>query len=332
MIFRSGIGKRIRDAWVRQQDRRAYVQELRLATEQVVQVADPGIRNAVRYQKVLHGPIDDAMQYCTKLIDAIPGPVPLSRKGYEADPRVQYLFASAEELEEVLRISPGPQALRTQGYVGEVSALLTMTRSERTVFGYEQEGESIQQDVAHQAVSFVDHRIVAPAETMSQVKRQLVQRGLDILATAAMETITGLKAKKAELREQKEYFSAMLKIMGGKRKAWEPFAPPDSGKIDEIVKLEERLTELETDYAALRKQLDGPEDAMVFLKTVMSRPHEELSFQHYSLRLDWRRFRLDGNDDAEGKEVRLVEMSNRSGEIQRSAVMVTFTLGETTSS
>lgn len=171
MIFRSGIGKRIHDAWLRQQDRRAYVQGLRLATEQVVQVADPGIRNAVRYQKILQEPIDDAMQYCTKLIDAIPGPVRLSRKGYEVDPRVQYLFASAEELEEVLRISPGPQALRTQGYVGEVSALLTMTRSERTVFGYEQEGERIQQDVAHQAVSFVDHRIVAPAETMNQVKR-----------------------------------------------------------------------------------------------------------------------------------------------------------------
>lgn len=58
-----------------------------------------------------------------------------------------------------------------------------------------------------------------------------------------METITGLKAKKAELREQNEYLSAMLKIMGGKRKAWEPFAPPDSGKIEEIVKLEERAAD-----------------------------------------------------------------------------------------
>lgn len=329
IFFRTGIGKFMRDIWVRGQSRRLYAQKLRQATENVVEVADPLIRTANNYQEILEDPIDDAMKYLAQLIDTIPGPVALSRKGYESDHTVKFLFASPEELEEVVRISPELRDLRDKGYAGEIVALLTMTRRERTVYGYEQDGEAILRDVAQLAVNFVDHRIVAPAATMDSVRNQLVQRGLSILATTAMETITGLKAKKAELREQKEYLGAMLRIMGGKKIAWEPLAPIDPAQLEEIAKAEQRLVEVKTELAAVQKQLDGPEDALAFLKTVVSRPSEELLIQHYTLRLNWKRIRLDGKDDDEGNEIRLAELSNRSGEIKRSAVLVTFALGET---
>jgi len=328
IFFRTGIGKFIRDTWLRRQSRRLHNHKLRQVTELVVQVADPLIRNADDYQKILQDPIDEATKYFTQLIDAIPGPVDLSRKGYESDHTVKFLFASPEELEEVVRISPELRYLRDKGYTGEVVALLTMTLRERTVYGYVQDGETFQRDVAQQAVDFVDHRIVAPETTMDSVKNQLVEKGLSILATTAMEIITGLKAKKAELREQKEYLGAMLRIMGGRKIAWESFTPLDPAQLEEITKAEQRLVEVKAELAELQNQLDGPEDALNFLKTVVSRPSEELLIQEYPLHLNWKRIRVSGKDETEGNEISLAELSNRSGAIKRSAVLVTLVLGE----
>jgi len=326
IFLRSGIGKKLHTLWLQEKNRRLSIQELHRAVEEVVQVADPLIRTADHYQKVLQGPIDGAMKYFSQFIDMIPGPIMLTRQGYEADHTVQYLFASPDELEEVIRISPALQALRNEGIVGEVLALLTMTRREHTVYGYEQSGESVLRDVAQQAVDFVDHRIVAPAAAQDRVKSQLVQRGLNILATAAMETIAGLKAEKAKLREQREYLGAMLRIMGGKKNAWEAFVPLDPAQIEEIAQAEQRLIEVKAELAELLKQLDGPEDALAFLKTALSRPDEELNIEDYTLRMNWKRIRLDRKDDAEGKEIRLAEFSNRTGNLKRSAVLATIVL------
>lgn len=328
MFFRTRIGKIFGEAWARRQERRLHAQELRQAIEQVVQIADPMICNVDHYQEVLRLPIDVAIQHLTQLIDAIPGPVILNRQGYESDHTVKFLFASPEELDDVVRISPEVQTLRDNGYAGEIKALLTMTRQERTVYGYEQDGEVILRDIAQQAVNFVDHRIVSPAPTMENMKARLVQNGLNILASAAMEIITGLKAQKAELREQKEYLGAMLKIMGGKKMVWESFAPQDSAQLEEMNLAQQRLEEVQTKLAEVQKQLDGPEDAMAFLKMVVERPQEELIIRDYALRLNWKRVRVEGKDDAEGNEIKLVELSNRNGALKRSAVFVTFTLGE----
>lgn len=327
MLLRSGIGKMLYDTWLRSRRRRAQAQELRQVIEHVVQVADPGIRNAGHYWKILLSPIESAMEYFSTLIEALPGPVALNRSAYSSDSLVQYLFASADELEEVLRLSREPQTLAEQGYVGEVTALLTMTRKERTMFGHKQEGNMVQRDVAQQAVSFVDHQIVSPAATMDKARQQLVQRGLDVLATIAMEKIAGLKAEKAQLREQKEYLNAMLRIMGGKKDVFEQFlAPPDPKKKQEIAKVEERLAEVSAELEAVRKQLDSPEDALAYLKTVMSHSSEELILTPYTLRLDWKGVRLDQEDDPEGNEIRLAELSLISDPINRSAVLVTFNI------
>ncbi len=326
IFLRTGIGRKLHTLWLQEKNRRLSVQELHRAVEEVVQVADPLIRNADRYQKVLQGPIDEATKYFSQFIDMIPGPVSLSRQGYELDHTVKYLFSSPEELEEVIRISPALQALRNEGLVGEVLALLTMTRREHTVYGYEQSEGAVLRDVAQQAVDFIDHRIVAPAAARDRVKSQLVQRGLNILATAAMETIAGLKAEKAKLREQREYLGAMLRIMGGKKNAWEAFVPLDPAQLEEIAKAEQRLIEVKAELAELLKQLEGPEDALAFLKSVLDRPHEELRIEDYTLRMNWKRVRLDQKDDPEGKEMRLAEISNRSGDLKRSAVLVKIVL------
>lgn len=141
-----------------------------------------------------------------------------------------------------------------------------------------------------------------------------------------MEKIAGLKAEKDELRVQKEYLNAMLRIRGGKKEAFEQFlAPPDPEQKQEIAEVEKRLVEVEAELAGVQEQLHSPEKALAYLKTVVSRASEELTLKPYTLRLDWKRTRLDQEDEAEGNEIRLGEFSIKNDDIHRSAVLVTFT-------
>jgi hypothetical protein len=173
-------------------------------TDRVVQVADPVyIRQAKGYRQVLADPIAGAMKYFQSLLETIPGPVALDRRRYYDDPTVKALFASPAELDEVLRFNPEINKLRKQGLSGEMVAMMTMLRQERSIFGQKQEGELIIRDVRQQAVSFTDHRIVAPSVDLETTREGIVNRGLEVLATVAMERITTLRAKQGRVAGEK---------------------------------------------------------------------------------------------------------------------------------
>jgi hypothetical protein len=325
------IGGWIGTIWQDYKDRKATQGIVHHATEQALQIADPVIRQAKSYRKVLHDPIAGAMAYCNSLIDAIPGPVLLDRNRYYDDPLVKALFASPDQLEEVLHLSPETMALRKQGQTGEVVALLTMQQQERTIFGHKQEGELLIRDVRQQAVSFVDHRIVAPSVNLAMTKNGIVNRGLEVLATAAMEQITTLRARKAELQEKKEYLKGMIKILGGKTHMREMFASADPGKRAELRKAEKILAEVEQELEQLREQIATPEQSLGYLEKIMKKPDQTLKVQHQFFRLNWMGVRVDDMADNEGNDITLAEFSVHD-EFRRSAVLVTFAIGSTRAS
>lgn len=311
--------------WRQYWEHRANEEILRQATEQVVKVADPVIRQARRYRKVLRKPVAGAMEYCRSLIDAIPGPVVLSRGSFHTNPLVKALFASPDELAEVLHISPEAMALRERSHSGEVSALLTMLHQEKTIFGYQQEGEMIRRDVPQRAVSFFDHQIVAPASELNMTKTGIVNRGLEVLATVAMERITTLKARRAELREKREYLKGMLRIMGGKNHMLEMFAAPDPGKLVEFSKAEKMLASIEQEIEELQKKIGSPEHSLGYLEEIMRKPDDSLVVRDQSFRLNWMGVRVEDQPESEGNEITLAEICVRE-ELKRSAVLVTFSL------
>ncbi|MEA2113961.1 MAG: hypothetical protein U9P36_01090, partial [Thermodesulfobacteriota bacterium] len=181
--FSSGIVAWIQGFGQRYQADRAQEQIVRQATDMIVEVADPGIRQVGRYRKDLRSPVAGAMEYCVTLVDSIPGPVRLSRQQYHADPLVKAIFTSADELEEVLRIVP--RELSGHEKESDFIALLTMDKTEKTIFRHQQQGDVILRDVKSRAVNFTDHRLVAPSSTMDNSKELLRQRALEVLATIA---------------------------------------------------------------------------------------------------------------------------------------------------
>lgn len=311
--------------WQKYKARRNKEKMLRQATEKVVQVADPGIRQASGYRKKLQSQVSDAMEYFRSLIDAIPGPVVLSKGRYHLDPIVKALFSSPDEIEELLRISPEIMALREQGATGDAVALLTMQLQEKTIFGHQQVGKILMRDVAQRAVSFVDHRIVAPSHDMNTTKAGIAWRGLEVLATVAMEEITTLRARKAELLEKREYLRAAQKILSGKNRSLGMFATPDPDKLEELHKAEKALTEVESELADLQKQIAYPEQSLEHLERIMQKPDDMLKVQNQTFSLNWMGVRVDGASESEGDTINLAEFSLQE-ELRRSAVMVSFAI------
>jgi hypothetical protein len=322
---RGGNGGWLGAFWQQYQKRMAGEEALRQATEQVVETADPVIRQARGYRKALRIPMAGAIDYCRSLADALPGPVVLSRGNYHADPLVKAIFASPDELEEVIRISPETAKLREQGSRGEVVAMMTMLKQEKTIFGHQREGEIIRRDVAQRAVSFYDHRIVAPSPDLERMREGIVRRGLEVLATVAMEGITTVRSKKAELREKREYLKGILKILGGKSHVMKMFAAPDPEQLEEYRKAERVLAEVEQELEALRDQMATPEHALEHLLGTMRWAGNNLMVQDQSFRLNWMGVRVEDQPESEGHDITLAEFSLRD-EFRRSAVLVRFSL------
>jgi DNA repair exonuclease SbcCD ATPase subunit len=181
-------------------------------------------------------------------------------------------------------------------------------------------------DVAQRAVSFTNHRIVAPNTDLDRTRAGIVKRGLEVVATFAMEEITTLRARKAELQEQREYLRAALKILGGKNRRLEMFATPDPGKWEELHKAETALAAVEKELAELQKQIAYPEQSMEYLEKIMRKSVDLLKVQHQTFRLNWMGVRVENMPDSAGDEITLAEFSLQD-EFKRSAVMVRFAIG-----
>ncbi|MGD9947140.1 MAG: hypothetical protein AB7U29_01525 [Desulfobulbus sp.] len=323
----SGIRGWMQQMWQALRSNKGSDDPLLQATDRVVEIADPVIRQARRYRQVLREPIAGSMAYFRSLSDVLPGPVMLRPDRYYDDPMVTALFGSPGELEEVLRYNPAINRYRKQGYVGEVQALMTMEQNERTIFGQKQEGELLLRDVRQQAVSFSDHRIVAIGPDLETTKAGIVDRGLEVLATVAMERITTLRAHKAELQGKKEYLQGMVKILGGKSHRQGMFAGPSVKNREELRKVEQLLAEVAQELEELYNRIIPPEHSLGHLESVMLEPEKMLTARTQTLRLDWKGVRVDDLPGSEGNEITLAEFAIE--DVRRSAVLVTFSVTAT---
>ncbi len=294
------------------------------AIDLVVEVADPRIRQVRRYQRKLALPVIDALGYCTDLVASIKGPVRLSRKQYHADPVVKALFSSPDELEEVLRLAFVNVGEVITAANDETIALMTMTRTEKTIFTHGQDGGMVIRDMQKRAVSFGDHRVVAPAADIEQLKAQLRTRAVEVLATVAMEKIAGLKGNLAELRERRVRLRSMLTMLGGRTHNRELLARPSQEMNKKIQKVKEELKRVDSKIEDLRKMIELPQDSLALLIGCLDRAAELFATSEKTLRLDWMNVRIEeGSSLAEGNDIEFTELSVRD-EMQRSAVLVSF--------
>ena len=299
---------------------RRHRRDVLKTVEEVVEIADPIIRLARRYREILLPPVEVSIAYCNQLVNSLPGPLRLHRSAYYDDPQVKALFLSADEMDMALQQA---RKFAAPEWGPEVFALLTMTKTAKTIYGHQQQGELILRDVPMQAVTFSDHRVVGAAADLDSVKILLERRSIEILAGVAMEKIATLRANLAELRERRERLNAMHRILSGKRRTFEIFAPSEQENAEKIYELKALLDATDEEIITARKELETPDDTLGHLKKVMDLPADTIALREQLLRLNWMNVIVEGSEEAEAHQIKLVELSLKE-ELRRSAVLVRF--------
>jgi hypothetical protein len=202
-------------------------------------------------------------------------------------------------------------------------ALLTATRSEKTIFAGEIQGQIIKRDVPQTAVDFIDHRIVAPAATETRDRRALVDAGIRLLGLRVLEHLTNLKSQKEDLAEERRLMAVKLKILQAHAQSLEGLLESHRESELKAAKVRELLQEIDQELDVVTKVMGPPEAALTHLTTFLNSPEFLLTYKPLTLRLNWMGVRVEEGAEDPGKEISLVEME-MPGRLKRVAVLVTI--------
>ncbi len=146
------------------------------ALNEMVVGTDARIRAVSNYKKSLRSGVTKLLQHIDGIVEQIDGPIKVSRKGFVYDPQVSALLDSMDDVKRLCDESD-----EIQEYLKKVHpevqdsffALLHMHYHERDIFGDELRGDVIHRDVKQTSVFFTGHKLLAPAASESEVKREL---------------------------------------------------------------------------------------------------------------------------------------------------------------
>jgi hypothetical protein len=295
--------------------------------ERLVQENLPSIRRVGGYRKQLMAPIENAFAYMEKLVGTIPGPVTLAAGGWGKDPLIRALFVGPHEIRSLLEESSELNDFFRKTGAAAAQVLLTATLKERAVFGTTIEGEIIRRDVPKAVVEFYDHRVVVPAATGEESLRELVHRGLTVVATHTMEKITEDRTLREELISQRQLLGIKLKIKEVQEHGMRNFMaggrrtdPGGSGTPQLLAEIDQLLQELGPDAAT-------PEGVLKEMKAVLNNPVSALTGKPLRLCLDGMGYRLNDEANESGSGIDLAELEV-PGRVKRVAVLATIPAGE----
>lgn len=316
----------IKDKWIRyrelkrsQEQRKALLDEW---IERMVEDSEPSIRSVTGYQQQLRKPLENALAYMEGVIATIPGPFDLSDRLWDQDPLVHALFAAPGEVQTLLQNCGDLKSFFQKSGVKTAVALLTARKVERTVFGTAVEGEILRRDVPRKAVEFYEHRVVTPMATAEETRRELVHRGLNVLAMQAVEEVTRDQAIREELTAERRSLEFKIKLRRTRQRGLETLlaggAPPDA----EDEEAQQLLAEIDQQLTLLEPGAGAPRDVLRKLESNLTGPETALTASTLEIRLD--RMGIKQNEDAteDGQAIVLAELEI-PGRLKRVAMLAT---------
>jgi hypothetical protein len=288
------------------------------AIERALDGTDPRLRILRGYRKTLRPLVIHAVDHVVRLVEGLPSPIELSRKGYGADPRLSACFASADHLTEVVNADRALSdflASTEAGVAERIIALLVTVKQERKVLGVALEGEILKRDVPQITVSFANHRVVDPATTYEETRRLLKRRAFDHLLGIALGRIAPARRERAGLEQQRALLRRKLMTLRSGRWGFDEArgkTVTDVAEIEaQLAGIEEQLQGLGADAGVLQFHLD-------MLSEVLSRAEQQLWATPITLILDRMNIKQDQARD-NALDIRFEEMHSASG---RTAILL----------
>jgi hypothetical protein len=288
--------------------------------EMVVETVEPRVRQVSRYNDKLQGSMRATIAHLRALGKALAEPLPLTRKAWAGDPRVNAFFATTDDVTACLGRSRELRAFfenPANAGVEEAFALLGMKKTERRIFAPSLEGDALRHDVAQTSVSFSDHRIVAPSRTEAETRLEVGRRVINRLAQAALSRIIALDEKATELQQHKAYLGARLRLLNLSRDG----VHEDQAAVGEQIKaIERELKETVEGYIEAKGSIATIEGHLEQIKAVFDHPGDHVALTHTPLRVSRLGIKLDESATESANDLVLAELS--IGENFRPAIVV----------
>ena len=321
----------IKDKWIRYRElKRSQGQREALLgewIEHMVEDSEPSIRSVTGYQQRLRKPLENALTHMQDLISTIPGPFELSSRLWDQEPLVHALFATPCEVQALLRDCGDLASFFRESGVTTAVALLTARKVERTVFGTALEGEILRRDVPRKAVEFYEHRVVAPVATEAENRRELIQRGLNVLAMHAIEEVTRDQAIREELTAERRSLAFKLKIRQTRQRGLESLLAGGSRPDADDEKAQQLLAEIDQQLEALEPGAGTPRDVLRRLAAILTAPDTALTGKTLEIRLDRMGIKQDGDATEDVPAMVMAELEI-PGRLKRVALLATVSAAD----
>lgn len=296
---------------------------VKAAIERAVDGTDPWIRAVSGYKKKLRPAVVQAIDYVVALVDGMASPIVVEPGIYGSDTRLHTFFISNTDMQKILasdRNLANFQRVQAAA-LPRVFALLAMEKKEKIILGAELSGDIVLRDVPQIAVSFEAHRLIDPAATEAETRRQVKRRAYDHLLKLALRRITIMKTERDNLERYRALLQSKHDLL--EREGW-GFDKSSAAEHLDVVGVEDLLGRIETQMLDL-----GGDDHMLevylgIVADVLSRPDEHLWARKETLivdRMGIKRSKADGdipvvtldmisNDEGRSLVVSLVVLSS----------------------
>jgi hypothetical protein len=189
------------------------------ALSKVNELVDPLLKTASGYEHKLAAPLEYALGYCDGLVAALPGPVDLTRQAFSIDPLVHALFATADDIEQMLGRSQAVRDYLAEPCSGDSDYFYTLfaaRRQQKRQLGISVEGEVVHNEVPQIVIYFSNQTLIEPACTLDITQERLRSRALDSLLTSFHDHVESLRSERDGMRADLSVERAHLTILRGK--------------------------------------------------------------------------------------------------------------------
>ena len=188
------------------------------ALDRVAELVDPLLRLAPGFERQLSGPLQHALGYCDGLVAALPGPVDINRQAFATDPLVHALFATADDIDQMLGRS---QAIRD--YLAEPCswdsdyfyAMFAARRQQKKQLGMAQQGDVIRCDVPQLVLYFSGQTLIEPSCQLDTTLQGLSCKALESLLHTFHAHVAALRHEREGLRADVSAERAHLTVLRG---------------------------------------------------------------------------------------------------------------------
>jgi hypothetical protein len=259
------------------------------AIERVVDDIDAKLRLVAGYRKKLHKEVTASLEYISRLVEQIPGPIDVSQKTFISDPEVRAYFATTGVLQDTFSCGSELKTFFEQqenSSSKECCALLCANKEEKHIMGLALEGDIIRREVPQTAINFSDYKILSPASNEKEVRSGIKKCIFDGLVTYALQHIASIKSESRKLVNQRRILHAQLRSRQSQGNGLSKLLAQAHIESEQSADLSVLLEEAETRL----KNMTGDMDVFSFyleeIRKILAQPENFIQLNVTSFRLN----------------------------------------------